>query len=92
MRVGVRPVPLGVTVERICSGEICTRHWMGDQGAVAETARKRSQVFARVNAVGTPKHQGSTGWCRLARFWRTVSNPGSGIFLHTTPYLVRIEI
>jgi hypothetical protein len=40
LRVGVRILLLGVTVERISSGEIGTRHWTGKQGAAAATARK----------------------------------------------------
>jgi len=31
----------GVTVESICSGEIDSRHWMGEQWAVVATPRKR---------------------------------------------------
>jgi hypothetical protein len=45
LRVGVRIGLLGVTVETISGGEIDTRHWTGEQGAVAATARKR---FPRV--------------------------------------------
>jgi len=45
LRVEVRIGLLGVTVESISSGEIGTRHWTGEQGAAAATARKR---FLRV--------------------------------------------
>jgi len=38
LRVGVRIGLLGVTVERISSGEIGTRHWTGEQGAAAVVA------------------------------------------------------
>jgi len=44
-RVGVRIGLLGVTVESITSGEIGTRHWTGEQGVAAATARNR---FPRV--------------------------------------------
>jgi hypothetical protein len=40
LRVGVRIGQLGVTVQRISSGEIGTRRWTGEQGAAAATARK----------------------------------------------------
>jgi len=38
LSVGVRIGQLGVTVESIFSGEIGTRHWMGEQGAAAVVA------------------------------------------------------
>jgi len=38
LRVGVLIGLLGVTVESISSGEIGTRHWTGEQGAVAVVA------------------------------------------------------
>jgi len=38
LRVGVRIGLLGVTVESISSGEIGTRHWMGEQGAAVVVA------------------------------------------------------
>jgi len=41
LRVGVHIGLLGVTVESISSGEIGTRHWTGEQGAAAATARNR---------------------------------------------------
>jgi hypothetical protein len=45
LRVGVRIGLLGVTVESISCGGIGTRHWTGEQGTAAATARKR---FPRV--------------------------------------------
>jgi hypothetical protein len=36
--VGVRIGLLGVTLERISSGEIGARHWTGEQGAAAVVA------------------------------------------------------
>jgi hypothetical protein len=45
-----------VTVESISSGEIGTRHWTGEQGAAAATARKR---FPRVY------------WCKRCRHAKT---------------------
>jgi hypothetical protein len=38
LRVGVRMGLLGVTMERIFSGEIGARHWTGEQGAAAVVA------------------------------------------------------
>jgi hypothetical protein len=45
LRVGVHIGLLGVTMESIYSGEIGTRHWTGEQGAVAAMSRTR---FPRV--------------------------------------------
>ena len=53
LRVGVRIGLLGVTVESISSGEIGTRHWTGEQGAAAATARKR---FPRVYSCKGCRH------------------------------------
>jgi len=53
LRVGVRIRLPGVTVESISSGEIGTRHWTGEQGAVAATARKR---FPRVYLCTRRRH------------------------------------
>jgi hypothetical protein len=53
LRVGVRIGLLGVTVESISSGEIGTRHWTGEQGAAAATARKR---FPRVYSCKRCRH------------------------------------
>ena len=66
LRVGVRIGLLGVTVESISSGEIGTRHWMGEQGAAAATARKR---FPRVY---------SCKRCRLAKTRREYWTAGLG--------------
>jgi hypothetical protein len=52
-RVGVRIGLLGVTVERISSGEIGTRHRTGEQGAAAATAR---QWFPRVYSCKCCRH------------------------------------
>ena len=38
LRVGVRIELLGVTMESISRGEIGTRHWTGEQGAMALVA------------------------------------------------------
>jgi len=47
LRVAVRIGLLGVSVESTSSGEIRTRHWTGEQGAAAATARKRfSTVYS----------------------------------------------
>jgi hypothetical protein len=66
LTVGVRIGLLGVTVESISSGEIGTRHWTGEQGAVAATARKR---FPRVY---------SCKRCRLAETRREYWTAGLG--------------
>jgi len=66
LRVGVRIGLLGVTVESISSGEIGTRHWTGEQGAAAATARKR---FPRVY---------SCKRCRLAETRREYWTAGLG--------------
>jgi len=66
LRVGVRTGLLGVTVESISSGEIGTRHWTGEQGAAAATARKR---FPRVY---------SCKRCRLAETRREYWTAGLG--------------
>ena len=53
LNVAVRIRLLGVTVECISSGEIGTWNWMGEQGAVAATARK---IFPKVYSCKRRRH------------------------------------
>jgi len=53
LRVGVHIGLLGVTMDSISGGEIGTRHWTSEQGAVAATARKN---FPRVYSCKRCRH------------------------------------
>jgi len=83
------------------AGSDCGKHLWGWDGHQASDGRAGSSggcCGRRVStsepwmtATGTPRHIGSTGRRDLTILWRTISNPGSWIFLHTTPYVVPIE-
>jgi len=71
LRVGDRTGLLGVTVESISSAEIGTRHWTGEQGAEAATARKR---FPRVYWCKHCRHAETRREYWTAGFGRIVAN------------------
>jgi len=84
-RVGVCVRLLGVTMDRICSGEILTRHWTGEQEAavvvVAEECANNADIELRLPACGDMKKVLDC-WVWLVH-GQTVSIPDCWIFLYT---------